>query len=547
MSLLPGYALTLFLTVGASPEPAGQTQPGRPVPSGDLGAEYAVYLDYLVRDFLFDPKDAVRVQVAVPGSRLAFRRGRVVASADSQDGWLVRGKGGQPDRVYFTDGESIPAPPGKVRAVDFEAECASPYRPDLLDRSALARAAHLAEEFAIDPDLARAAWLHRRGYDRLAARALAAARADEDDPAEYLRGLHARRTGRAMSGAFVNRADADALAHGERLSRLYPDLAPEKCPQSAAILADLKRRHRAGTFGKATPADWPAGFAGWDVRKKVAHPIDSLDAIGRPPGAATEGWREFPDDRRYQALVNLGDAAVPALIDAVERDGRLTRTTPVHGRDVFVCGSCLVTDRQEKVIEVREVARRLLRDILRVRYLEPTRPSAPDEDESPEDLANRLRRYWAAYGHLPLDDRLMAVLTDPKARPPARRDAAGCLVAAGQPASPSWPRRRPFCRIRPTEPSPLVAKYRNPTVAEALLAAMDTELARLSRLPDAARPMDSVEERYLDLLADLGDHRAGPELAARAGRARGTVQRLRYAEAAHRLGPSGRLAGCGRS
>src|SRR5215211_7333177 len=107
MGGFPFGALLLPLALAAGPGPGADAGPGRPLPGGELNAEDARYLDWLVEDFLFDPRGAVRVAVPVPEARTEHR-----------DGWLVRGVG----RIYFTAGDSIPVPATGVREIDYEAE-----------------------------------------------------------------------------------------------------------------------------------------------------------------------------------------------------------------------------------------------------------------------------------------------------------------------------------------------------------------------------------------------------------------------------------------
>ena len=85
-------------------------------------------------------------------------------------------------------------------------------------------------------------------------------------------------------------------------------------------------------------------------------------------------------------------------------------------------------------------------------------------------------------------------------------------------------------------------KFTKPTVAEALLAALDRR--RGSREKDhGAYDESRVEGFYLDCLADLGDKRIAAVLADRATKAT-TVARKRYATTAFDLGePKPFLAG----
>jgi hypothetical protein len=118
MGALPLYALPVLVALGGAPNSVPPVAPAGPAPGGSLSAEDARYLDWLVEDFLFDPRRATYVRAPVPSGsdRLAVRRGRLVESADeSRDGWLVRGTNGEPDRVYFADGESVAVPAARTR------------------------------------------------------------------------------------------------------------------------------------------------------------------------------------------------------------------------------------------------------------------------------------------------------------------------------------------------------------------------------------------------------------------------------------------------
>src|SRR5882724_7433666 len=122
-------------------------------------AEDEKLLQGLLRDFVFDPQGAERVAANV--------RVRTVAAYAAQvyvQGWLVRRKEG--DRLYFTDGMSMPAPEQQLRdKIDFVAECTKRYA-DGAKRD-------LDPNDPGDSDLIIAAWLFRLGENKLAATALA--------------------------------------------------------------------------------------------------------------------------------------------------------------------------------------------------------------------------------------------------------------------------------------------------------------------------------------------------------------------------------------
>jgi len=121
------------------------------------------------------------------------------------------------------------------------------------------------------------------------------------------------------------RADEEALAYGERLLSLYPEQLKDEFRNATQIVSELKRRQQKGTFGKSPSEDLPEGYVAWDLKRKTAYLIDALDEVdarqfGQPGGV------DLASDRRVQELIRLGDVAVPDLIDAVEKDERLTRS-----------------------------------------------------------------------------------------------------------------------------------------------------------------------------------------------------------------------------
>jgi hypothetical protein len=525
--------LLLCLALAGGELPADPKEPA-------LAAEDKTYLDGLMKEFLFDPKGAQRVTV-----KLTVRTVWAASDQALADGWYVPGAMGKPGRVSFTDGASIPAPPiNEMKPVDYLALCKARYLPapdkkeekkgdDRDFDEVFGKMRRVAVGTVIGDDLAHAAWLSRLGHEGLAARALAAARKIEGDPRKRLRGELAWSAFAGMVHAYMVRADEEALAHGERLLRLYADEAKDReYRQAAQVVEELKRRQKKGTFGKAPPEKWPDGFDKWDANKKAAYLIDALEEVdarqwGQPGGV------DLASDRRVEELIRLGDPAVPDLIDALEKDERLTRS--VHFWRDFA--------RSRTVLAVREAVLTALMSILRVRVFEPA--STGDNftargEEGAREMAKKLRVYWKEYGGLPFDERMMKVLTDPKANFPAKREAAENLATLTQD-------RRFRTTVHPTiigddpprKPNPAVAKFSKPTAAEAILAALDADLKEY----DAKKREEGddyqrrgIEGTYLSALVELGDTRIAPELAKRAAAAAAVRARRQWAQAAHYLG-----------
>lgn len=522
-----------FAAVGANPLRAAEP----PSIVTVLSSADQLYLDGLLKQFLFDPRGAQYVCAKTT-------RRTVWASSEEFEceGWFVAGNETQAARIYFCDGESIAAPePDRIEKLDFVDMCRKEY----------AKSRQMVWRDFGQFDLIVAAWLYRLDQPEVAAEALAQARkksanakdwGDEDPPPKeteeermtrQLKEDLAWRAFGKMVHAYMYRADEEAMTHGERLTRLLADVAKKECPQASAILDDLKRRKAKGTFGQTPPDKWPEGFDSWNQEKKIYWLIDSLDEVDARQHSSPGGV-PFETDRRVAALIEIGDPAVPSLIDAVEKDRRLTRS--VHfWRDY---------DRGRTVLEVREAALTAIMSILKIHVFEPRVTGDNFTSRGPKTsdrVVAWLRAYWKKYGAMPIENRMMLKLTDPKADFETLREAAYNLGHFGE----KWTLNTTWGIDRfpemPKRPNRTVAKFSNPTVAEAILAAMDRELAH-----HAAGERDwsydferrRIEDSYLEPLARLGDQRIAAELARRCDAADAVGIRRKYASACHALGNS---------
>jgi hypothetical protein len=556
------YQLILPIAVIALSLPAGQ--PGPTVAKAPaLSAKDKACLDGLIKDFLIDPRGAERVRFQMAVRSVWTGTGEVTA-----EGWLVPGKDGQPGTVYLFDGPVIPAPAGKLRKVDFVAECQGRYAgkgkvDELVDpepKRVFDNMSLISVGEIIDDHLALAAWLYRLGKEDLAALALAAARVgdaavsftsgrgDKGDPRQFLREDLAWSAYAKMIHAYMVRADSEALAYGERLLRLYRDVAEgpvfdrqenallkkHRYPEAQAVLDDLKRRQKKGTFGIKPAETLPNDFRTWGAEKKVAYLVDALEEVdarqhGQPGDVPLES------DRRVAELIGLGDVAVPRLIDVLENDQRLTRSVHFF-RDHA---------RSRTVLAARDVALTALMAILKVRFSEMRGPGdrfASDEERA-KKTAQVVRAYWNKVGRLSFADRSMAVLTDPKAGFEERLEAAENLADLGQ----DRPQRGRFkwrgLPARPnTRPNSAVGKFSNPTVAEAMVQAMDARLQAFEAerdndyLRDYSRSV--LEDSYLSPIIELGDKRLAPEAVRRSQATNSVRLRRKWAYVAHWLGDS---------
>jgi hypothetical protein len=340
-----------------------------------------------------------------------------------------------------------------------------------------------------------------------------------------------------MHHAFKAYQDALALERGKHVLRLYPEakvcsatgmaclrreLGPFPGLEEHPVLSvkgfveDLERRKKAGRFGRKWSFP-PPGYAGWPVRRQIAYLIDILEDIPPNHPSPVESVESM---KHVFALVEKGDAAVPALLAVVENDTRITRGAQ----------------------PVREAAFHALKGILRTDAVLGDVAFNVDK-EAPA----RLRAYWKKYGHLPLHKRLLLRLTDVKAGPDAWRLSAWELGRLGMVFEPDW--GKPYQGANAGDPrvvdqegvwrcvraNPALALPR-PTVAEAILAAMDRDQTAVPERWPCFEPFEPDD--YLDALARLGDKRIVPELHKRLKRATG-AERRRLADVCRRLGSFG--------
>jgi len=214
----------------------------------------------------------------------------------------------------------------------------------------------------------RAVCAHMRGSE---AQALA--------DAKTLTGVRPEIEAEAARRGFSRQPYYDASRRNQE--RPYLDFL-EPLPQ---LLTDLERRAREG---ERIPA-LTSGLTNWpSAPERIAVLIRDLDLVAArhwgQPGGVT-----LTDDPVVAALVNEGDAAVPALIDCLATDQRLTRSVS-SGRDFH---------RNRNLIPVSHAARAALRAILQTDL--PT--------------AAAWRAYWERFHGMRIEERWFTVLQDDRA------------------------------------------------------------------------------------------------------------------------------------
>jgi hypothetical protein len=163
------------------------------------------------------------------------------------------------------------------------------------------------------------------------------------------------------------------------------------------------------------------------------------------------------------------------------------------------------------------------------------------ENEAAETAA-RLRKYWQKFGKLSFEERMMKVLTDKESTPEALREAAANLARVGEHRTLGTTAFAVMLGSKPRNEASraVLKKFESPTVAEAVLAAMDRDLTQHDKnnKEDDLWDFDRrhIEGRYIASLMALEDKRIAPELTRRAGAAETVRMRREFALAAHVLG-----------
>lgn len=433
-----------------------------------------------------------------------------------REGWAVA-EAGQPTRVLLADGWQV-RDPVEVVPFDFAGGCRALI-------AALQANQEPPPEASREHPLALAAWALRGGDQALAATFLDLARQEQAALKErapegqgealaldaILRGHLTWQAYSSLVHAYMFRADAEAEAWGAHLMAKYGEEV--RGTQAAAIMAELARRKAAGSFGRAPDLQRVRRLSSLELAERIPALIASLDEVDARQ-EAQPGGVDLGSDTRVRALIGCGDAAVPALLDVLEKDRRLTRS--VHFWRDF--------GRDRTVLGVAEAALVALQSILRIQLFEPRSTGDNFTIRGPEAAAlaaQRLRTYWDANGALSLPERLRRTLVAEEAASVEWRQAARELARLD--------RER---RIGTTLGANTVSEARlanparrlaNPTAAEAILAAMDRDVKRHLATSAESDPrgdaLRELEALYVDALVELGDERVAPRLAERAAAA----------------------------
>jgi|GEM_PF-3081401 len=215
---------------------------------------------------------------------------------------------------------------------------------------------------------------------------------------------------RWANGLAAEAAVHDAFPFPKDIARLFPPPTPE-LPVAHALVTDLQVR---ASNKKREPLDF-AAIEKLPKAKRIATLVADLDTIGAKQWSQP-GGPAYDDDPLVKALTNQGDAAVPALIDAIESDRRFTRVV-TYWQDFYP---------QREIHTVKEAAWDVLRDLWpSVGHV----GNAPDGQTTDPEL---LRQAWVKEEKLTQTQRWLLVLTDEQAKPGFWAAAARALVKANQ-------------------------------------------------------------------------------------------------------------------
>ncbi len=465
-----------------------------------LSREETATLDQLFNEGLFDPAAAKARRVR---GTITLRTCYGKTKSIQAPGWLIPAEAERPARLLLNNLQEVRAP-DDLKPADLAAEAAGREIPG----------PRLSEGgIFVSSDVQHfvwAAWLHRLGRDDEASRQLR--RPMPADPIKRFRDLYGWSLFDLAVNAYIVGVDADALPALDRLVRFESGYLED----GKALLAEVRRRKEAGTFGKP-PSPLPEDLDTWPMEKRIDFLVAALDQID--PGKEEPGYVTLDGQPSARHLIACGEAAVPALLRCIEEDPRLTRSIHVWRE----------WNHHRWILPVRGAALRILGGILRTRPWLSVNLMAPEEIRESGRILNR---YWEDLGKIPFPERMMRLLKDPATTVQTQHEAAENLARLDGVPSLDWGRWLPADDPLRQTFRPELASFKDPTAAEAILAAMDRHLSTIEQA-------ERIEEDYLTYLGELGDRRIVPALLLRHGAAKDAGTRRRLAFCLCQLGENG--------
>jgi len=400
------------------------------------------------------------------------------------------------------------------------------------------------------PDLACAAWAYRLGKEELAVELLEAAKKSHASRQQTgmarLRNEQPPNLRKAFRDdlcwwAFVGMKNALERADDDLVMQLYDKIQTHfkddvirQFPQGSEVLADISRRKKEGTLGKPVLKAVPADYQKWSLAEKTQFLIKELENYS----SSFHG-----DSYCLNELAKLGEDALPALFDCLENDTRLARSGAEGGirhipnKDRFT---------------VREIAYEAVTKILKsIPLTTGSYDYKKTQSEQYRLLGAEAKKYWEANKSKSQLVRFYESLCDLKGMHYNRASALKSLLVSQEVRYVNLPDVNNSSLYWPDAPSlerQELAQFQKPSVAEAILRAMDYDLNQKPVSNEAydvkmnARYLHSFPCCYLVALVYLGDRRIIPELQQREANASGLHLRLLLAMTLHKLGESKPLA-----
>lgn len=490
-----------------------------PIPV-QLQESEAKFLDSLFDLGLFDP---IRMRATRVFGRMRLRNCFGKVDEKEVSAWLVPPMAGKLERIVLDNLQEVDPPlvlsKREFNAQDVAAMASNPSRQFYMSPGGVFRA-------PVVQNLVWAAWLHRVGRDNDAASILqrASIKPIPDDLGSMFRDELGWQLFDQAINAFLVGEDEAAR---DSLTRLVTFQSPY-IKNGTILLQDLERRQQIDKVSRSSSSDLTLS----PLQRQLGRLVAQLDQINVPQ-TGSPGEIEIERDPLFVDLCAMGEQAVPALIECVRQDRRLTRCVGFW-RDY---------DRSRKFVSVCEVAYGAIQSILKTTFRDSIQGVLElgfEDDEARSRVVSLLCEYWERHKKTPFVRRMMAILVDEKASPLAWQEAADNLAHLGQ--------RRSFSMTRwlPAEP-PIVPAIReeltsieHPTAAEAVLTAFDRHLVAFARFGKQVSfyGLDRLEDTYIQALSEIGDARIIPILEQRV-KAAGTLRiRRKLALCVHVLGRS---------
>lgn len=511
-----------------------------------LTDEDKALFEKLFREGLFDPKEAVWTKLTV---KREFNR---------QDFSYSRQQWRKGKRYYLCNGTSYEdSTLNDAIAADIT-ELAK-ERLAKITTDGISSSMRYAGGIPNPPNLAIAAWCYRAGKDQVAAELLQQLRHQlstvrvGNEPTDVYGKFHWDLEWISYAGmvhAFQDHQDALALSHGEQLEKHFTH-GLQRFPQAKDVIADLRRRQKEGTFGKPAADKLPEEYAKYSVEEKIKFLIKDFQEIDehqmmQPGGVA------LSNNFRVREMAKLGEAALPALFDCIEKDQRMVRVVS-YWRDFH------------PTREVHYVAEAAWDAVYMILKTIPASHQGIDYQSPPlqryRAMGAAAKKYWEAHRSKSPEQRHYETLCDLKNNSMVRSSAVVSLVTEEQ--HPSWFNHEAEL-YWPKPPASMKASldvFKNPTVAEALWFSLDhdtrprepnskkgvTENQNHSyryELNEIQRSINRAENHFLAGLVALGDRRAMPEMLKRVQDKKNPFRlRLKLAQALHLFGDPNPLAG----